>query len=303
MSLFTLNEYTEQKKFRDKKHIFTYKDGEDFNKNRDRLIVHNLGKTVGNREILRSHKKNARNINRYFGSDKGLGNKIISEYKKDQKNPEYDHEDHEFMKKNISSPKIVGAHYKNLYHKAVKSQPEQRSAAYVPISHKHFDANLIGLNKAQIHNVGDRTDKSMENSHNKRLLVHTLLSHEIDHKKGFEHEIAKHKGQKAREVQQRLRKSQSTPVDAMTNPKSFEVYKSLPAERSAYKVGLNTNSLRDRAFNDPKHVKEREGIFKKIEHDTRGKSIKQYHDSIGSDPHKYYEKYNQKIGNLLLNRK
>ena len=78
----------------------------------------------------------------------------------------------------------------------------------------------------------------------------------------------------------------------MTNPKSFEVYKSLPAERSAYKVGLNTNSLRDRAFNDPKHVKEREGIFKKIEHDTRGKTVKQYHDSIGSDPHKYYEKYN-----------
>ena len=36
MSLFTLNEYTEQKKFRDKKHIFTYKDGDDYNKNRDR---------------------------------------------------------------------------------------------------------------------------------------------------------------------------------------------------------------------------------------------------------------------------
>ena len=32
MSLFTLNEYTEQKKLRDKKHIFTYKDGDDFNK-------------------------------------------------------------------------------------------------------------------------------------------------------------------------------------------------------------------------------------------------------------------------------
>ena len=300
MSLFTLNEYTEQKKFRDKKYIFTYKDADDLNKNQNRLIVHNLGKTVGNREILRFHKKTARNINRYLGNDKGLGNKIISDYKKDPNDPEYDNE---FIKKNINSPKIVGAHHKNLYHKAVKSQPEQFSAIYLPRSHKHFDANLIGLNKTQMHNAGDRTDKSMENSHNKRLLVHTLLSHEIDHKKGFEHEIAKHKGQKAREVQQRLANSQSAPVDTMTNPRSFEVYKSLPSERSAYKVGLNTNSLRDRAFNDPKHVKEREGIFKKIEHDTRGKSVKQYHDSIGSDPHKYYEKYNQKIGNLLLNRK
>ena len=48
-------------------------------------------------------------------------------------------------------------------------------------------------------------------------------------------------------------------------------------------------------------LQNKKGLFKKIEHDTRGKSVKQYHDSIGSDPHKYYEKYNQKISNLLYN--
>ena len=297
MGLFTLNEYTEQKKFRPQKTVFTYKDGDDFIKNRDKTIVHNLGKTVGNRVVTRFHKKDARDLRQKLGNDKKLGNTVIAGAKN---NPSaLDKNDHDFINKNINSPEVIGAKTRSDLNQMRKAQPAQFTAAYAPISHKHFNANLIGLNKTQIHNIGDTNDKSMKNSHNRRLMVHSVLSHEIDHKKGFEHEIAKHSGQKAREVQKRLKNSQSAPLDAMVNPKSFEVYKSLPAERSAYKVGLNTNSLRDRAFNDPAHVKERQNIFKKIEHDTRGKTLKAYHNTIKPDSHDYYGKYNKKITGLL----
>ena len=47
MSLFTLNEYTEQKKFRPQKTVFSYKDDNDYKTKRNNLIRHNLGNTVG----------------------------------------------------------------------------------------------------------------------------------------------------------------------------------------------------------------------------------------------------------------
>ena len=66
MSLFTLNEYTEQKKFRPQKTIFTYKDNNDYKTKRDNLIRHNLGNTVGNRIINRDAKRTSRLTNDYL---------------------------------------------------------------------------------------------------------------------------------------------------------------------------------------------------------------------------------------------
>ena len=295
MSLFTLNEYTEQKKFRPQKTIFTYKDNNDYKTKRDNLIRHNLGNTVGNRIIYRDAKRTSRLTNDYLhrkGASSAKRNgeaglKMLTNIDPKKITPEARN-----ILNNSRTTKDLGQIVKDKFRTKFKPvHPEEVDAAYQPISHKHFGANLIGFNKNG--NVGSIKDID---PHNKRLMTHSLLSHELDHKKGFEHELSNHKGQKRKDVLNRLKKSQSFNGN-------MDTYKKLPAEISARKVELNTNSLRDRAFNDPKHVKEREGVFKKIEHDTRGRTIRSYHGLLKHDANNTYDKSQQKMANLATTTK
>lgn len=296
MSLFTLNEYTEQKKFRPQKTVFSYKDSDDFIKKRNDLIRHNLGNTVGNRIINRYAKKQARYVNNRLyqigASSKRIGEKTLEGLKSGQiKLKDMTDQDRKELN-HARTTEDLGQIVKDKLRTEFKLvHPEEVDAAYQPISHKHFGANLIGFNKNG--NVGSIKDID---PHNKRLMTHSLLSHELDHKKGFEHELSNHKGQKRRDVLNRLTKSQSFNGN-------MDTYKKLPAEISARKVELNTNSLRDRAFNDPKHVKEREGVFKKIEHDTRGRTVRSYHGLLKHDANNIYDKSQQKMANLATTTK
>lgn len=295
MGLFTLNEYTEQKKFRPQKTIFSYKDSADYKTKRDNLIRHNLGNTVGNRIINRDAKKQARYANNRLyqmgASSKRIGEKSLEGLKSGQIDLK-DMTDQERKELNHArTTEALGQIVKEKLRSEFKTvHPKELDASYQPLSHKHFGANLIGFNKNG--NVGSIKDID---PHNKRLMIHSLLSHEIDHKKGMEHEISNHKGQKRKDVLNRLTKSQSFNGN-------MDTYRKLPAEISAHKVELNTNSLRDRAFNDPKHVKEREETFKKIEHDTRGRSARSYHGLLKPDPNNTYDKSNQKMTNLYTTK-
>ena len=276
MSLFTLNEYTEKKNFRPQKTIVTYKDYDDMKNNVRKAIKHNLGNTVGNRVILRNAKQDARKVN--------------SEVNKKINTLKLSHTPYNSTNFKNTSKRIINNNTRNAINNDVIAQ-------YKPISHKYKGANLIMINK---NGPISKMPKDSITPHNKRLLTHSILSHEIDHKKGFEDELDNHKGQKRKEVLNRMRSSQVAP---MTLVGPSETYKRLPAEISANKVQMNTNSLRDRAFNNPDHVKERKAIFKKIEHDTRGKSIKAYQDKLPYDKDNTYEKSREKMTKLFNPKK
>ena len=294
MSLFTLNEYTEQKKFRPQKTVFSYKDDNDYKTKRNNLIRHNLGNTVGNRIITRDAKRTSRFTNDHLhriGASSAKRNGEIALNMLKNFDPKEITPEARNVLNNSRTAKDLGMHVKSNFISEIKPHQNDLDALYQPLSHKHFGANTIGFNKN-----GTLVSNQNIDPHNKRLIRHSLLSHEIDHKKGFEHEISNHKGQKRKEVLNRLGKSQ-----AFTG--NMDTYKKLPAEISANKVQLNTNSLRDRAFNDPKHVKEREETFKKIEHDTRGRTVGSYHGLLKHDPNNTYDKTQQKMANLYTTTK
>ena len=294
MSLFVLNEYTEQKKFRPQKTVFSYKDDNDYKTKRDNLIRHNLGNTVGNRIITRDAKRTSRFTNDHLhriGASSAKRNGEIALNMLKNFDPKEITPEARNVLNNSRTTKDLGMHVKSNFKSEIKPHQNNLDAVYQPLSHKHFGANTIGFNKN-----GHLVSNQNIDPHNKRLIRHSLLSHEIDHKKGFEHEISNHKGQKRKEVLNRIGKSQ-----AFTG--NMDTYKKLPAEISANKVQLNTNSLRDRAFNDPKHVKEREETFKKIEHDTRGRTVGSYHGLLKHDPNNTYDKTQQKMANLYTTTK
>ena len=198
MSLFTLNEYTEQKKFRPQKTVFSYKDDNDYKTKRDNLIRHNLGNTVGNRIITRDAKRTSRCTNDHLhriGASSAKRNGEIALNMLKNFDPKEITPEARNVLNNSRTTKDLGMHVKSNFKSEIKPHQNDLAALYQPLSHKHFGANTIGFNKN-----GSLVSNQNIDPHNKRLIRHSLLSHEIDHKKGFEHEISNHKGQKREEV-------------------------------------------------------------------------------------------------------
>lgn len=145
------------------------------------------------------------------------------------------------------------------------------AAGYNPLN------KTIGINKNAIKN-NMVTKKPMT-----KLEIHKTLSHELEHKSQFDKIKQKYGNTGVRQVLSKT--SMNAAKQSVANGKKTELWHTLhnPLEKGAYKVGGETNSLRDRRFGKDKSFNPKAivnpHLFKKAQKNTevdRNHIIKQF---------------------------